>query len=160
MSGFTSEIYEKHPDADSEAYRKDSRPATSPIGMYSSSPQEEPKENVSKSNSCIMQGKTLQPIEYKVIVLPDQLEETDETLKRFKAMGMELPAAEKEREKSKQISGVLVAIGGNAFSDMANPIPKVGDKVYFAKYGGLILKADDGTDFRMMNDKDITGVLV
>lgn len=109
---------------------------------------------------CIMQGKTLQPIEYKVIVKPDLIEETDEAIKRFKAMGMELPEAEKERDKQKQITGTLVAIGGNAFNDMAGLLPKVGDKVYFAKYAGIVLAADDKTEFRIMNDKDITAVLV
>jgi len=112
------------------------------------------------SGACIVQGKTLQPIEYKVVVLPDLIEETDEAIKRFKALNMELPAAEKERDKQKQITGTLVSIGGNAFSDMADPLPKVGDKVYFAKYAGLVLKADDGTEYRLMNDKDITAVLV
>jgi co-chaperonin GroES (HSP10) len=111
-------------------------------------------------NQCIMQGKTLQPIEYKVIVKPDLVEETDEAIKRFKAMGMELPAAEKERDKQKQITGTLVAVGGNAFADMLGTLPVVGDKVYFAKYAGLILTADDKTEFRMMSDKDITAVLV
>lgn len=109
---------------------------------------------------CIMQGKTLQPIEYKVIVKPDLIEETDEAIKRFKAMGMELPAAEKERDKQKQITGTLVSVGGNAFSDMLAPLPKVGDQVYFAKYSGLVLIADDKTEFRMMSDKDITAVLI
>ena len=111
-------------------------------------------------SACIMQGKTLRPIEYKVIVLPDDAEETDDAIKRFKALGMELPAAEKERDKLKQISGTIVSVGGNAFADMEGLVPKIGDKVYFAKYAGLILKADDGTDYRMMNDKDITAVLI
>lgn len=110
--------------------------------------------------TCIMQGKTLQPIEYKVLVLPDLVEETDETIKRAKLLGIELPAAEKERDKMKQITGTLVSVGGNAFSDMEAPVPKVGDKVYFAKYAGLTLQADDKTEFRMMNDKDVTGMLV
>jgi len=109
---------------------------------------------------CIMQGKVLQPIEYKVIVKPDLIEETDEAIKRFKAMGMELPAAEKERDKLKQITGTLISIGGNAFADMLGLLPKIGDKVYFAKHAGLILVADDKTEFRMMSDKDITAVLV
>lgn len=109
---------------------------------------------------CIMQGKTLQPIEYKVIVKPDLIEETDPAIIRLKAMGMELPAAEKERDKQKQITGTLVAVGGNAFSDMLGTLPKIGDKVYFAKYAGLVLTADDKSEFRMMNDKDITAVLI
>jgi len=109
---------------------------------------------------CIMQGKTLQPIEYKVIVKPDLVEETDEAIKRFKAMGMELPAAEKERDKQKQITGTLVAVGGNAFEDMIGTVPNIGGRVYFAKYAGNVLIDDSKTEYRLMNDKDITAVLV
>lgn len=111
-------------------------------------------------SACIMQGKTLQPIEYKVIVLPDLVEETDEAIKSAKSLGIVLLDKDTDREKQKQVSGTLVSVGGNAFSDMAGLVPKVGDQVYFAKYAGLILKSDDGTDYRMMNDKDITAVLV
>lgn len=115
---------------------------------------------MSEIQQCIMNGKVLQPIEYKVIVKPDLIEETDDAIKRFKALGMELPDAEKERDKQRQITGTLVAIGGLAFDGFGDPMPKVGDKTYFAKYAGLVIKSDDGTEFRLMNDKDITGVLV
>ena len=50
-------------------------------------------------------------------------------------------------------------ISGNIFI-RSNELPKVGDKVYFAKYAGLVIKADDKSDYRMMNDKDVTAVLV
>ena len=115
---------------------------------------------MSDIQQCIMNGKTLQPIEYKVIVKPDLIEETDDTIKRFKALGMELPQAEKEREKQRQITGTLIAVGGRAFEEFGLPMPKVGDKVYFAKYAGLVIQDDDKTDYRLCNDKDIAGVLV
>jgi co-chaperonin GroES (HSP10) len=111
-------------------------------------------------NDCIMHGKTLQPIEYKVLVKPDLVEETDDTIKRFRALGMELPEAEKQRDKMKQITGTLLAIGGKAFEDFGDPCPTVGDKVYFAKYAGLVLQSDDKVEYRLMSDKDITAVLV
>jgi co-chaperonin GroES (HSP10) len=111
-------------------------------------------------SNITMQGKKFQPIEYKVVVLPDLIEETDDTIKRFKALGMELPEAEKEREMLRQITGTLVAVGGKAFEDFGDPSPKVGDKVYFAKYAGMLLRADDGEEYRLMWDKDITAVLV
>lgn len=109
---------------------------------------------------CIMNGKTLMPIEYKVIVLPDPIEEADDAIRRFKAMGMELPESEKEKERNKRITGTLIAVGGLAFYGFGDPMPKVGDKTYFAKYAGLIIKSDDGTEFRLMNDKDLAAVLV
>lgn len=115
---------------------------------------------MSDIQQCIMNGKVLQPIEYKVLVKPDLIEETDEVLKSARAAGLELLDSEKDREKQRQITGTLVAVGGKAFEEFGDPMPKVGDKVYFAKYAGLVIKADDKTEFRMMNDKDLTGVLV
>jgi co-chaperonin GroES (HSP10) len=112
------------------------------------------------SAQCTMQGKTLQPIEYKVIVKPDLVEETDEAIKRFQKLGMELPAAEKERDKQRQITGTLISVGGNAFEDHLGRVPKIGDKIYFAKYSGYVLVSDDKTEYRLMNDKDITAVLI
>jgi len=114
----------------------------------------------SEMNDCIMHGKTFQPVEYKVLVKPDLIEETDDAIKRFKALGMELPEAEKQRDKMKQITGTLIAVGGRAFEDFGNPSPSIGDKVYFAKYAGMILESDDKAEYRLMSDKDITAVLI
>jgi co-chaperonin GroES (HSP10) len=107
-----------------------------------------------------MHGKKFQPIEYKVLVKPDLVEETDDTIRRFKALGMELPEAEKQRDKMRQITGTLISVGGKAFEDFGDPSPKVGDKVYFAKYAGIVLESDEKEEYRLMSDKDITAVLV
>ncbi len=111
-------------------------------------------------NDCLMQGKVFQPVEYKVLVKPDLIEETDDSIKRFKAMGMELPEAEKQRDKMKQITGTLLALGGKAFEDFGNPSPVIGSKVYFAKYAGMVLESDEKIEYRLMSDKDITAVLL
>ena len=107
-----------------------------------------------------MNGKTFQPVEYKVLIKPDLIDETDPAIKRLKAMGMEIPDSEKARDKMKQITGTLLAVGGKAFEDFGDPSPKVGDKVYFAKYAGMVLESDDKTEHRLMSDKDITAVLI
>ena len=57
--------------------------------------------------NCIIQGKILQPVEFKVIVRPDLAEETDEALKSAKLMGIVLLDKETDREKQKQITGTL-----------------------------------------------------
>jgi co-chaperonin GroES (HSP10) len=111
-------------------------------------------------NDFVMHGKTFQPVEYKVLVKPDLVEETDDAIKRFKVLGMELPEAEKQRDKMKQITGTLLAAGGRAFEDFGDPSPAIGDKVYFAKYAGMILESDDKIEYRLMSDKDITAVLI
>lgn len=115
---------------------------------------------MSDIQQCIIAGKTLMPIEYKVIVKPDLIEETDDVIKAARAVGIELPEAQREKEKNRQISGTLVAVGGKAFEDMGNPMPKVGDKVYFARYAGIVLESDNKEQFRLCNDKDVTGVLI
>jgi co-chaperonin GroES (HSP10) len=42
---------------------------------------------------------------------------------------------------------------------MSTPWCKVGDKVAFAKYAGLLYQGKDGVKYRMVNDGDITAVL-
>lgn len=100
------------------------------------------------------------PVEYKILILPEQAEETDETLKRAKAAGLVLVDKTTEREKMAQVKGRLIAAGGNAFEDWAGQVPQPGDVVYFAKYAGYVVKGDDGQEYRLANDKDVSAVLV
>lgn len=102
----------------------------------------------------------IQPVEYKILILPEQAEETDETLKRAKAAGLVLVDKTTEREKMAQVKGRLVAAGGNAFEDWSGQVPQLGDTVWFAKYAGYVVKGDDGQEYRLANDKDISAVLV
>jgi co-chaperonin GroES (HSP10) len=102
----------------------------------------------------------IQPVEYKILILPEQAEETDETLKRAKAAGLLLVDKTTEREKMAQVKGRLVAAGGNAFEDWSGQVPQLGDVVWFAKYAGYVVKGDDGQEYRLANDKDISAVLL
>lgn len=101
----------------------------------------------------------IQPVEFKVLILPEQAEETDETLRRAKAAGLVLVDKTTEREKMAQVKGRLVAVGGNAFEDWSGRVPQVDDVVWFAKYAGYVLKGDDGREYRLANDKDISAIL-
>ena len=38
-------------------------------------------------------------------------------------------------------------------------LPKNGDRVFCAKYAGRNIKAKDGNNYRMMNDKDVAAIL-
>lgn len=111
-------------------------------------------------NDCQINGKILKPIEYKVLVKPDLIEETDPVIKSAKAMGLEIPESAKAKDKMRQISGTLLAAGGKAFEDFGQPCPKIGSTVYFAKYAGLVIEADGMVEFRLMNDKDVTAILI
>jgi co-chaperonin GroES (HSP10) len=99
------------------------------------------------------------PVEFKVLILPEEVEETDPVLKRAKAAGIQLPDIEKEREQMAQMYGKLVAIGGNAFDDWKNRRPIVGDRVVFAKYAGAPVTGANGVKYRIAQDKDIAAVI-
>jgi chaperonin GroES len=100
----------------------------------------------------------VQPVEFKVLVKPSSVE-VDPALARAKAAGLQLPPDVLERELMAQIVAELVAAGGNAFEDWRGPIPKAGDKVLIAKYAGITIKGADGEEYRMLNDKDISGII-
>jgi len=94
----------------------------------------------------------LLPVEYKILVLPEEVERKTES-------GIILTEKITEREKMAQVRGKLVAIGGNAFEDWQDPIPQVGDTISYAKYAGLVVKGKDGVEYRLANDKDITAIV-
>lgn len=91
------------------------------------------------------------PVEFKVLIEPEIVEE--KTLG-----GIILAPITKEREQMAQVRGILIAVGGNAFEDW-NDKPKVGDKVYFGKYAGYIIKGGNGKEYRLCNDKDICAII-
>lgn len=101
----------------------------------------------------------MQPVEYKVVILPDDVEETDERIKSAKAAGIHLIEQTSEREKTKQVKGRLIAVGGNAFQDWNGTIPQVGDRIWFAKHAGYVVPGHDGKEYRLCNDKDIAAII-
>jgi chaperonin GroES len=97
----------------------------------------------------------ISPVEFKVLV---RVVETEEKTKG----GIYIPQDTKERNDMAGTDAVLLAVGGNAFTnpDWIGVIPKPGDKVKVAKYAGLMMKDTNGRDMlRLCNDKDISAVL-
>jgi chaperonin GroES len=99
----------------------------------------------------------IQPLDLRVLVLPDPVETKT-------AGGIILPDATKEKEKFATMNGTLIAVGVNAWEEAAarssgfvKPVP--GDRVLISKYGGVMLTGDDGKEYRIMNDDDITALL-
>jgi co-chaperonin GroES (HSP10) len=97
----------------------------------------------------------LVPVEYKVIVLPDKVEE--------KAGGgiIDKPQVTITQEQRAQVRGLLVAVSEMAFSDWDGEKPKKGQRVYFAKYAGIYTeeKGPNGVQYRIINDKDIACII-
>ena len=101
----------------------------------------------------------IQPVEYKCLVKPYQIEDTDEVLKSAKDAGIILHTEQAEREQMTQCIALLVAVGGNAFEDWKGEVPKPGDRVLMAKYCGVRSDGVDGFVYRTISDKDIAAVL-
>ena len=92
------------------------------------------------------------PVEYKVLIKPEDVE-------KVSAGGIVMATTTTDRDKMAQVKGQLIAVGGNAFEDWKGMAPEVGDFVYYAKYAGLMVKGEDGQEFRLANDKDITAII-
>ena len=64
-----------------------------------------------------------------------------------------------EREQMGNTTGIVVAMGDQCYKDVSEPWCKVGDKIIFAKYAGLLYLGKDGQNYRLINDSDVTGTL-
>lgn len=107
----------------------------------------------------------------RVLVKPDELEEQTES-------GIVIPDSIRDQHQQGQATGVLVAKGGDSWVESTEtvsrlidgewkeverrvtgytePFAEVGDRVFFARYAGLIVKGLDGCEYRILNDLDIT----
>jgi co-chaperonin GroES (HSP10) len=66
-----------------------------------------------------------------------------------------------ERESMKTARGRVVSVSPAAFdyADFAGQHAKLGDIVAFAQYAGIIVKGDDGRDYRLLQDKEVWGII-
>jgi chaperonin GroES len=93
---------------------------------------------------------SLKPLEDRVVVKPLEEEETT-------ASGLVIPDTAKE----KPTIGEVVAAGPGRFED-GNRVPvdvKVGDKVIYSKYGGNEWKDRDGTEYVILQARDIYAIV-
>ena len=92
----------------------------------------------------------IQPVDLRVLVKPDPVEEKT-------SGGIFLADTTKERQQYAGTRATLIAVGANAFKEWGegNGI-KPGARVHFAQYSGARIKGEDGADYVVMNDADIT----
>jgi len=92
-------------------------------------------------------------IGYRVIV------ETKKSRKQTEG-GIDLPEISQEREAYATARGVITDVGKDAWVgfDDNEPWAYIGDNVIFSKHAGVIVYSEDGTMYRIMNDKDILAV--
>jgi chaperonin GroES len=93
------------------------------------------------------------PLDMRVLVKPDPVEEVT-------AGGIWKPDMSKEREKYAGTRATLIAYGPNAFKEWGegNGI-EPGARVHYAQYTGARIKGEDGEDYVIMNDADLTAVI-
>ena len=111
----------------------------------------------------------ISPSGNRVVIQPDEVEQVSEG-------GIVLPNMEKHQMA--QSTGVLVAMGPDSFKEyttvterfigskwvpfertvtgFTENFAEVGDRVAYAKYGGMAVVGEDGFEYRIMNDMDIT----
>lgn len=98
----------------------------------------------------------INPLDMRVLVRPDPAEEVTKG-------GIIIIPDAVEKEKYATVKATLVAVGVNAWAEAkthpAFTAPTPGDRVMIAKYGGVMVKGNDGDDYRIMNDEDITALL-
>ena len=95
----------------------------------------------------------INPIGWRVLIKPQEVREVSQG-------GIILSTDKgKEREQMANTTGIVIAMGDQCYADEPNPWCKVGDKVIFAKYAGLMYLGRDSNAYRMINDKDVTGYL-
>ena len=109
------------------------------------------------------------PSEFKVLV---KLDESD-VLLAYRRAGLATPEEVNERYRQATMTGRIIAMSEAAFSyhewDETTRLPRVGDRVVFARYAGLTVKGrphrnehgrDEQDEYRLINDKDIAGILL
>jgi chaperonin GroES len=94
----------------------------------------------------------VKPVTHRIVVKPDALEEKTE--------GGIILARNERQEKAATVTGVVVEVGSTCFFDYNSTAQKEGivpgARVYYAKYGGAVLKDEEHI---ILNDEDIIGVI-
>lgn len=99
------------------------------------------------------------PLEYRCVVRPSPAE-IDPAIASARKAGLEIPRDILDRELMAQINATFIAAGGNAFSDWKDAkLPQPGDQIMIAKYSGTTFRGADGEEYRLCNDKDISGLI-
>jgi co-chaperonin GroES (HSP10) len=108
------------------------------------------------------------PSEFKVLVLPDE----DEVTLQARRSNIAIPSEYAARYQAGSVTGHIIDVSPAAFSYHDWPegtrLPQTGDRVVFARYAGMKIKGktitnakghDEQLEYRLINDKDIAGIL-
>ena len=102
----------------------------------------------------------IKPVEYRVLLKVDELEETITTkggVTLYKGFESD---ADKVRKAAQEEKATVIALAKNACEDW--PVEdklKEGDRVSIAKFAGNIKIGKDGEKYRMVKDAEIEGII-
>ncbi|WP_386681848.1 hypothetical protein [Loktanella sp. R86503] len=98
----------------------------------------------------------LTPLEYNVLLEPDEIATTTKG-------GLHLAPITTEHDKHRSQRGTIVALSPFAFNDDIYPAdmpkPQPGQRVAIALHAGAFVTGEDGKEYRMVKDKDITALI-
>ena len=97
----------------------------------------------------------VKPVGFCILVKPDAVKE-----KQNEGL-IKLPDAVTDKWRFEVDTGTLIAVGNMAWKGIVDGTPwaKVGDHVFYAKYGGKVVEDDKtGEKVILLQDKDILGV--
>jgi len=93
------------------------------------------------------------PLMHRALVKPKQVETKT-------ASGIILTDTLTRKEQAACEEGIILALGDTFGKDFgASVLPKVGDKIMFAKYAGKFIKDDNGDDLVLLNDDDVVAII-
>ena len=93
------------------------------------------------------------PTGYRVLIEPDEVPE------EITPSGIVIPKTEQEKYQQAQPTGVIRAIGPDAWTDHDEAWAAVGDRVAFDKYTGMTINGEDGTECRLINDTQVLALV-
>lgn len=99
---------------------------------------------------------------HRILLKPFTLEEVDETYKRAKAVGIEIPELEEKRREQNAIDkAIVISVGGTAWRDFGNtPWAEIGDLIIYPKYSGKWVEDPaDKQKYLILNDDDVLCVV-
>jgi co-chaperonin GroES (HSP10) len=100
----------------------------------------------------------IEPVTFRIVVKPFDVEEVDNTFKNARAAGIEIPKGfQMNREQQAVDRGTVVSIGPVAFAayDTPNPLSP-GDEIVYARHAGKEVEDIYTKEkFIVINDEDV-----
>jgi co-chaperonin GroES (HSP10) len=95
----------------------------------------------------------IEPAGYRILIKPEILEE------EITPGGIVLTNKDQEMLQRAQPTGVVVAMGKEAYRDKPSPWCVLGDRVLFNRYVGLECTDEQGNELRLINDTEVLSVI-